>query len=90
MALNIDMANNLFQSDLFLEDEDDFQLCKNILHEWFPKIQICFTQGLAETFNDEPEVYPRMSLDALTKSIADMPQELILEIMNDFHGPFKD
>ena len=50
MAILADMCEESFQPNLFMKDEDDIELCKDILKSWFDKIKICHIENLAASF----------------------------------------
>ena len=50
MGLLSDMVDESFNPSLFLKDEDDIELCKDIFKDWFHKIKICHIENLAKTW----------------------------------------
>ena len=66
MALINDMCEESWQPSLFIKDEDDVELCKDILKSWFHRIKIVHMENMAASFTT---TYPEQQVDVFMKSI---------------------
>ena len=71
MALLNDMAEVSFNPKLFLKDEDDIELCKDILKDWFHKIKVCHIENITKSWTEVKvnNTYPEQNSHEFIQSI---------------------